>query len=142
MRRIATGMMMLAFGLMVAGARAVAPQDEVEQGQAVLHVLNKEVDFGGIPKDTVAEGILRIQNTGQAPLVINTVHTDCGCTVASYSKAAIAPDSISEIKVRFNSKGRLPGKFRKIIRIRSNASNPTAVAFVVGHVKQPLYRDK
>ena len=56
-----------------------------------------------------------------------TVFSDCGCTVP-------------EITVRFNGKGRPHGSFKKIVRVRSNALNSLAVAFVEGRIARPVRR--
>ncbi|WP_353847006.1 DUF1573 domain-containing protein [Parabacteroides sp.] len=60
--------------------------------------------------------------------------SDCGCTVPSWDKTAVAPGQSGMIRVRFNTKGRLPGEFRKIIRIRSNAVNRLEAVFIEGKV--------
>ena len=58
----------------------------------------------------------------------------------------LAPDSKTvfsdegEITVRFNGKGRPHGSFKKIVRVRSNALNSLAVAFVEGRIARPVRR--
>ena len=48
----------------------------------------------------------RFKNTGNKPLVIQSVTPSCGCTVADYPKKAIAPGEESEVTGAFDSKGR------------------------------------
>lgn len=60
-------------------------------------------------------------------------------TVSSYNRAPIAPGDSGVIAVRFNSRGRAAGTFRKAIRIRSNSVPPNKILFVTGRIKR-LYR--
>lgn len=92
------------------------------------------LDIGIVPHDSIAEGVMHFRNTGNAPLHILRVFSDCGCTVPSYSSEEVMPGDTGVIKVRFNGKNRHPGSFRKILRIRSNADNPREYFYVKGRV--------
>lgn len=92
------------------------------------------INLGVIRPDTIAEGKIFFRNTGNAPLQILSIFSDCGCTTSSYPTDPIEPGKRGEIDVRFNSKGRLPGPFRKALRIRSNADNPRLVIVVRGEI--------
>ena len=94
------------------------------------------IDLGMIPSDTVAGGELEFINSGEAPLVITQVFSECGCTVSDYSKDPVEPGEKGVIRVSFNSKGRGPGDFKKALRIRSNADNKREIIFVKGTVKR------
>lgn len=69
-----------------------------------------------------------------------TVFSDCGCTVPEFSREPVKPGDEGEITVRFNGKGRPHGSFKKIVRVRSNALNSLAVAFVEGRIARPVRR--
>lgn len=92
------------------------------------------LDIGVIPHDSIAEGVMRFRNTGNAPLQILRVFSDCGCTSPSYSSEEVMPGDTGVIRVRFNGKHRDPGIFRKILRIRSNADNPREYFYVKGRI--------
>lgn len=93
------------------------------------------IDMGRIERDSIGETTMRFRNTGGEDLIILKVFSDCGCTVASYTSESVKPGDGGEIGIRFNSKGRLPGVFRKQIRIRSNADNPREILIVKGLIE-------
>ncbi len=108
-----------------------------------LRVLNpgKEVRVGLMKADTIASAPLLLVNDGNAPFTLKSIYTDCSCTVPEYSHEPVAPGDTVSINVKFNSAGRVPGEFRKILRIRSDASNRYEVAFVTGRVVRPVRKD-
>lgn len=59
-------------------------------------------------------------NEGDAALVILEVNTNCGCTVANFSEAPIAPGKQGVISIVFDPKGN-PGEFAKEIVVKTNA---------------------
>lgn len=81
-------------------------------------------DFG---KFTESNSILTCSflftNVGKSPLVITQCVASCGCTIPMYSDKPIAPGKTGTIKVTYNGKGRMPGQFKKIITVMTNASN-------------------
>ncbi len=72
-------------------------------------------------------------NTGDEPLVILNVNTDCGCTAAGYPHDEIAPGDTAKISVRYNGRNNPTGTFRKQVRVRSNdPENPLVRLFIKG----------
>jgi len=61
----------------------------------------------------------RFKNTGDKPLIIQSVSPSCGCTVADYPKEPIAPGAEAQIKGSFDSKGRI-GLQQKTIYVMTN----------------------
>lgn len=59
-------------------------------------------------------------NTGDAALVVVEVNTNCGCTVADFPQAPIAPGDSGVITITFDPKGN-PGEFAKEIVVKTNA---------------------
>lgn len=108
-----------------------------QQPGAVLRLESDVIDFGAVEYNSAATDSVRVYNDGDEPLVIKSVFTDCGCTVPSYSHAPINPGEYGVIAVRFISRGRAPGSFRKAVRIRSNAIHRNKIMFVTGRIKQP-----
>lgn len=99
--------------------------------------LEKDVmDFGAIEYNSEVVDSMKLYNSGTDSLIIYSVFTDCGCTVPYYSRTPMAPGDSSTIAVRFKSRGRAPGTFRKSVRIRSNALHPNKVFFVTGRIKR------
>lgn len=105
-----------------------------------LHLGSKEMDLGSIPLDSVKYGEVWVHNRGAEPLVITQVFTDCSCTATEYAKDPIEPGDSAVLRVRFNSRGRGPGSFRKVVRIRSNARNRTELLFIKGKIKRPMLK--
>lgn len=108
-----------------------------EHTGALLRLEKEGVDFGAIEYESEVTDSLRIYNDGHEPLVITSVFSECGCTVPSYSHDPIEPGDSGMIAVRFISKGREPGYFRKAVRIKTNGEPPRKVFFVEGRIKRP-----
>ena len=76
-------------------------------------------NVGQINEGQKVEIAFRFKNTGDKPLVIQSVQPGCGCTVADYPKQPIAAGEEAEIKASFDSKGR-PGANKKDIFVIAN----------------------
>ncbi|MEY3051310.1 MAG: hypothetical protein RLY31_1095 [Bacteroidota bacterium] len=72
-------------------------------------------DFGLLPQDTTATIHFPYRNTGTAPLQIETIRTDCGCTVPAWPLKPLPPGGTDSIQVAFDASGR--GRFEKHLRI-------------------------
>jgi hypothetical protein len=98
----------------------------------VVHAQDKEgayfkfeedtYDFGDIQQGKKVEHTFNFKNTGNQPLVISNIITTCGCTAPTWPKDPVLPGKKGEIKVIFNSVGKI-GKQNKIITILSNSAN-------------------
>lgn len=93
------------------------------------------IDLGVFSKNEIQEGSFVFTNGGNEPLALLQVFTDCGCTATTYSRTPVQPGDSSEIKVKFDGSGRNPGRFLKVIKIRSNAVNSLVRIYVTGIVK-------
>jgi hypothetical protein len=80
----------------------------------------KEKSFaaGEVLEGTIVEHTYRVYNRGNGVLRINNVKTSCGCTVAEFDRA-VPPGGEGQIKVKFNTMGRL-GKSIKTINVLSS----------------------
>ena len=91
------------------------------------------IDLGTFSMDeAVQKCVFKFTNTGKAKLVVNQVHTSCGCTVADYPKDPISPGGTGEIAVTYNGTGKMPGRFKKSIQVFSNAKNELTRIFIQG----------
>jgi hypothetical protein len=63
-------------------------------------------DFGKITEGQKLEVSFRFKNTGDKPLIIESVRPSCGCTVADPPKEPVAPGAEGEIKGSFDSNGK------------------------------------
>ena len=74
------------------------------------------IDFGTFSQDEpVQKAIFKFTNVGDSKLVINYVHTSCGCTVAEYTKDFISPGGTGQIVVTYNGSGKMPGEFKRYV---------------------------
>lgn len=86
--------------------------------------------FGDIKQGETVSHTFTFKNTGKEPLIISSVQTTCGCTVANYTKDPILPGKTGEIKASFNSTGKFGGQ-NKVITVLSNAdNNPERVSII------------
>ena len=93
------------------------------------------IDLGTFSMDEpVQKCVFKFTNTGKERLVINQVHTSCGCTVADYPKAPISPGATGEITVTYNGTGKMVGRFKKGIQIYTNCKNDLSRVFIQGEM--------
>jgi hypothetical protein len=88
-------------------------------------------NFGKIQEGTVATHEFRFKNTGNQPLIINSVRASCGCTTPFYTKEPVMPGKEGVITASYNSKNR-PGAFHKSITVNSNAATPSYILYIKG----------
>lgn len=77
----------------------------------------------------------KFKNTGNAPLILNSVRASCGCTTPKWTRDPIAPNGSGEITVSYDPKNR-PGAFNKSVTVGSNAENATVNLTILGQVQQ------
>lgn len=88
-----------------------------------IRLSDKVLDLGHFGKDQIRDSMFTVYNDGDSTLVISTIFSGCGCTKASCDKKVIEPGDSAIVDVRFDSKTRPFGGFRKTVIIRSNAVN-------------------
>jgi len=104
-----------------------------ETSGATITFKEKSIDFGDITQGDKVSHTFVITNSGKTPLIISNVAATCGCTVPSWPKEPIAPGMSAEIKVSFNSAGKM-GKQNSVVRIYSNASEPIEKISLISNV--------
>lgn len=100
--------------------------------QAVIKYDKSSHDFGKFDEEKKQTVVFAFTNTGDEPLVIQQVMTTCGCTVADYTKTPIPAGKKGQIKVTYNGKGKPKGFLRKVITVRSNATNAMTRIYISG----------
>ncbi len=90
-------------------------------------------DFGTVSEGEKVEHIYKFKNTGKDPLVISNAQGSCGCTVPQWPKEPVAPGKSGEIKVVFDSKGKV-GKQNKTVTITANTEPTTTTINITGEV--------
>ena len=106
--------------------------DKVEVNAAIITFEAETMDYGTIEQNSDGERTFTFKNNGNAPLILSNVKSSCGCTVPSYSKAPIAPNTTGVITVNYDTKK--VGSFSKTITVTSNATEVTTLLKVKGNV--------
>lgn len=87
--------------------------------QARFSSNTETVNLGQVCWKQPAEAKFIITNTGNKPLVITDVQTDCDCSVPVWTRQPIAPGRKGEISIRFDA--RQMGHFLKNVAVYCNA---------------------
>lgn len=127
MKRLLTLLVFAFFSVFLAQAQ------EKSEDDPVITFEEASKDFGDITQGDKVEHVFKFENTGKSPLVISNVAATCGCTVPSWPKEPVLPGAKAEIKVSFNSAGKM-GKQNSVVRIYSNASEPIEKVSMISNV--------
>ena len=100
---------------------------------AVISFTEYEHDFGKVSEGEKVACTFTFGNKGRGPLIISSVTTTCGCTVAKYETKPISPGDSGTIEIVFDSSGK-SGKQTKTITVHSNASKPIVLLKISGEV--------
>ncbi len=93
---------------------------------AKIEFENPNHDFGEIKEGEVVSHIFKFKNIGSKPLNIIAVNVTCGCTVAEKPEKPVGVGQEGEIKVEFNSAGKV-GINKKYVTVLSDALNSSEV---------------
>lgn len=108
-------------------------EDKVAQNGPKITFQEAEYNFGDIHQGDKAEHVFAFENSGTEPLILSNVNTTCGCTATNWPRDPIAPGGTGEIKVVFNSAGKM-GTQTKVVTVFSNAINAQEKVRMVGNV--------
>ena len=81
--------------------------------------------FGTVVDGEIVEYSYKFKNTGGAPLIIESAKGSCGCTVPERPEEPIAPGEMGEIKVKFNSEGRVGQPIKHVTLIANTLPRAT-----------------
>jgi hypothetical protein len=98
------------------------------------------IDYGKIIKGSEGERTFVFTNVGDAPLIIQSIKSSCGCTVPKKPENPIMPGEKGEIKVSYDTKR--VGGFSKSITITSNTKNAVKVIKIKGFVNKEISLEK
>jgi len=92
-------------------------------------------NFGTITQGEKVTYAYKFKNIGKSPLIISSAEASCGCTVPEVPKEPIKPGDESEIKVVFNSAGKL-GRIDKQVTVSSNGIPNVIALHLTGEIKE------
>lgn len=78
-----------------------------------------EHDFGTFNEGDVVTYTYTFKNTGESPLIIESVRPSCGCTAPSWTKTPIPVGGEGTVDVKFDSKGK-PNAQNKTVTVTAN----------------------
>ena len=123
-KTIIIAMIILAATLQMSGQEAAAPKIVFEET-----VFN----FDTIMQNGSAEHVFFFANEGDAPLLITSAFSSCGCVVPEWPKEPIAPKAGGSIRVKYNTSK--AGPFTKVVVVKTNdAEAPKTVLRINGVV--------
>ena len=104
-----------------------------QEATAKIEFKSETIDYGEIERGSDGVRVFEFTNTGDAPLVISSVKSSCGCTIPKKPEEPILPGQQGKIEVEYDT-NRAAGPFRKAITVSSNASNPTKILKIKGEL--------
>jgi hypothetical protein len=111
--------------LILAGCGGVAG-GAANDGAPRIALETAVLELGEMPNGQVAEREVTVRNDGDAPLVVSTVTTSCGCTTAALEPMTIAPGDSGRLRVAFDSGAHGPDLRGPLLREVMLASNDPA----------------
>jgi hypothetical protein len=90
------------------------------------------IDLGKIEQGKPVTVEFEFTNPSMVPLIINSVHPNCGCTVADYPKEPVAPGKSGKIVVTYNAAS--SGAFTKSTSVITNAAEGNTALIIKGEV--------
>lgn len=128
---IVLGLLLIAFSVK---AQETSETPKTDENAPAFKFEKEVIDYGTVEQNSDGKRIFEFTNTGKSPLIINSVRSSCGCTVAKRPEQPIMPGEKGSIEVVYAT-NRI-GPFSKTITIFSNASEPNKVVSIKGNVKK------
>ncbi|HEU4472939.1 MAG TPA: DUF1573 domain-containing protein [Flavisolibacter sp.] len=114
-------------------AMAQAKADEV------IKVDTDKYDFGKLKQNVPATVYFTLTNTSDKPIVIENSWAGCGCTTPEVSKAPLAPNASTKIKVGYNAAAM--GRFEKDVYVKLAGVQEPKVIKITGEVVSDVVFD-
>jgi hypothetical protein len=133
MRKVLLLVLMMSGVLALGACNGGTPQIELE-----LTVM----DLGEVVNGEIVSRDVSVRNVGEAPLIVDSVSTSCGCTSATLTPMTIAPGATANLHIELDSGAHGPELTGTLVRqvfINSNAPDqPEAqVELTVNILKRP-----
>ena len=107
-------------------------QEKKNENGPKIEFKTLEHDYGTIVQGSNGQCEFEFTNTGKEALVLNDVHSTCGCTVPSWPKEPIKAGDSAKITVVYNTNR--VGPINKSISVASNATENPIVLKIKGNV--------
>lgn len=103
-------------------------------GAPILSVNDPEFKFGKIKQGEKVEHVYVLTNSGKSDLHIRKVKASCGCTAVQPEKNVIAPGESVNIKIVFNSAGKVGNQNKTVTIITNDPRKSKMILWVKGEV--------
>ncbi len=131
MRKLFTIFAFTVFAVSISCSQTTNQEKKNENGPKI-EFKKTEHDYGKIMQGDNGQCEFEFTNTGKEALVLNDVHSTCGCTVPSWPKEPIKAGESSKIIVVYNTNR--VGPINKSISVASNATDNPIVLKIIGNV--------
>ncbi len=84
-------------------------------------------EFGTVNEGDIVTKSFAFTNTGTAPLLILEAKSTCGCTIPSWPKTAIPPDSSGVVEVKFNTLHRTGSQSKEVTIFANTFPNQSRI---------------
>ncbi len=91
-------------------------------------------EFGKVNQGKMVKHTFHFTNQGPEPYLIREVKTTCGCTVPDWTRDTIPPGGKGEVRVDFDTAGKV-GRQLKIIRVIGNSAPSEVMLQLSGEIK-------
>jgi len=122
-------------------APATVPAADSAAGRPRLALETALLQLGDLPNGVIAERDVAVTNTGDAPLVVDSVTTSCGCTSAVLEPMTIAPGQSGNLHISFDSAAHGPDLrgelMRRVILTSNDPSQPDAIVELKANITDP-----
>lgn len=92
-------------------------------GKPQINLETNELKLGDVVNGEIVSREVKVDNTGQAELVIEYISTSCGCTKATLEPMTVAPGGQATLTVTFDSGAHGPEENGELVRQVFIASN-------------------
>tara|TARA_B100000809_G_scaffold61015_1_gene57639 strand:- start:230 stop:700 length:471 start_codon:yes stop_codon:yes gene_type:complete len=131
------GASLMSFSLENTPTETTNPTEISEAQQGPVMVFEEtEYQFGKINQGEKVTHTFVFNNTGDAPLIINSASGSCGCTVPEWPHEPILPGAKGEVNVIFNSAGKR-GPQNKSVTLNTNQGDTPIRIYIKGEVIVP-----
>ena len=113
---------------------ACKSDNHTSQNSAQIQFNKTLHDFGTIAFNTEVSHDFAFTNPDEETLMIQDIHTCCGCTVPEWPTRPIKKGDKKNIHIVFDAD--FPGAFRKTIAVYYNGENSPDTLFIKGKVEQ------
>jgi hypothetical protein len=115
---------------------------EAAGSMPAIALSEQTLDLGDMPNGEIAAREVAVRNDGDAPLVVSTITTSCGCTTAALEPMTIAPGGSGTLRITFDSGAHGPDLrgplMREVMIVSNDPATPEAVVSVVVNILEPV----